>query len=152
MNPEECLRFLQEASFGILALSDGDQPYAVPLNHYYENNRLYFHAAHQGRKLEIIRSNPKVCYTVAEMQAVKPSDNGLLCSFGAYYRSLICSGTASLIEDAAEKAAIVSKLTRHIAPDLSANMHDVSPEQTAAIHIIAVDIESISGKANRSQA
>jgi len=38
-----------------LALSDGGQPYIVPLCFGYRRSRLYFHSAAAGRKIDILR-------------------------------------------------------------------------------------------------
>jgi len=44
-----------------LGLCDDGIPYVVPMNFGYESGTVYFHCAPEGRKLEIIRKNPKVC-------------------------------------------------------------------------------------------
>ena len=49
---------------GVLAMTVGDEPYAVPLNHAYREGRFYFHCASSGRKLDAIRQNPSVAYVI----------------------------------------------------------------------------------------
>ena len=47
-----------------LGLVDGDEPYVVPMNygHVFENGKLtlWLHGAKTGRKLDVMRKNPKV--------------------------------------------------------------------------------------------
>ena len=40
-----------------LAMCDEGQPYVVPLNFGYDGGFLYFHAAPEGRKIDIIKRN-----------------------------------------------------------------------------------------------
>ncbi|NMC96524.1 MAG: pyridoxamine 5'-phosphate oxidase family protein, partial [Deltaproteobacteria bacterium] len=43
-----------------LAMSDDDQPYIIPLNFGYDGFCLYFHAAPEGRKIDILKRNNRV--------------------------------------------------------------------------------------------
>ena len=48
-----------------VAMCDGDRPYLVPFSFVVEGDALYVHSAAHGRKLEILRRNPNVCFEVA---------------------------------------------------------------------------------------
>ena len=147
MQQEEALSFLQECSFGVLAMVDAEYPYAIPLNHFYSNGYLYFHSASTGRKIDLMQHNSHACFVVSEMQAIKPSPNDLYCGLGAYYRSVICEGEISLLQDNQAKADIVTSLARHLAPDHSHAAPTVQPHEVANLAIISFRITSISGKA-----
>lgn len=67
-----------------LALSEGDQPYVVPLNFGYEEGALYFHCAKEGRKIDIIRRNPRVCFSFVGDHRVVPSETP--CGWTMRYR------------------------------------------------------------------
>jgi len=54
-------RIIHTAMVCRLGLSDDGQPYVVPLNFGYDGSVVYMHSARQGRKLEIISRNPRVC-------------------------------------------------------------------------------------------
>ncbi len=41
---------------------DGDEPYIVPVSFGYEDNAIYFHSALEGRKVNLIKKNSKVCF------------------------------------------------------------------------------------------
>lgn len=47
-----------------LALSENNTPYLVPLSYGYANKTLYFHSAPEGKKIEILRTNPKLCFEI----------------------------------------------------------------------------------------
>jgi len=70
-----------------LGLSDGNVPYIVPLCFGYKDRTLYFHSAAEGKKIELIKKNPNVCFefdhNVEVVRAEKP------CSWGMKYQSII---------------------------------------------------------------
>jgi nitroimidazol reductase NimA-like FMN-containing flavoprotein (pyridoxamine 5'-phosphate oxidase superfamily) len=43
-----------------LGLSDGEEPYIVPLCFGYDGEALYVHSASDGRKIDILRKNSRV--------------------------------------------------------------------------------------------
>jgi nitroimidazol reductase NimA-like FMN-containing flavoprotein (pyridoxamine 5'-phosphate oxidase superfamily) len=144
---DECLRILTESSFGVLAMSAGNEPYAVPLNHYFDGEKLYFHMALSGRKIEILHENPKVSFVVSSFDGLKESPTGELCGYGAYFSSVICSGTASFITENVQKAKIATALTKHLAKETAENAEELSTEHVLNINILAIEISEISGKA-----
>lgn len=53
LSEEESISILQKSTSGTLALlGDNDYPYAVPISYVYANDRLYFHSALSGHKIE----------------------------------------------------------------------------------------------------
>jgi uncharacterized protein len=60
MTTEECREILTRTSIGRLGCSHDDQPYVVPIYFVYEPDRLYGFAT-DGRKIDWMRTNPKVC-------------------------------------------------------------------------------------------
>ncbi|MCK4392110.1 pyridoxamine 5'-phosphate oxidase family protein, partial [Candidatus Bipolaricaulota bacterium] len=55
---------LDRASVCRIALCDNNVPYIVPVNFGYAGDCLYIHCASEGRKVDILRRNPKVCFEV----------------------------------------------------------------------------------------
>lgn len=98
----------------VCMVEDG-KAYAVPLSYGYDwqDGRLilYFHCAKEGRKLEIIRRNPSVCFTVyREGELIQA---GAPCNTGYCYSSVIGNGTARLIEDLEGKKHALSRIYMH---------------------------------------
>ena len=63
---EECVKILTDEKRGVLAVNgDNGYPYAVPVNFYYDRNtdKIYFHCAKAGHKLDAMLSDDKVCFT-----------------------------------------------------------------------------------------
>ena len=70
-----------------LALCDDGQPYVVPLSFGYDGEYLYFHAAREGRKIDIIKKNHRVGFEFDILQEIVKSEDA--CSWGAKYESVI---------------------------------------------------------------
>ena len=106
---------LDKCSYLHLGLCDGDEPYVVPMNYGYtmdENGRLtfYLHGAVWGRKLDIMRKNPKI---FAEMECdIQPFEGDIACRYGVSYRSLMARGTAVILDDPEEKMHALSLLMK----------------------------------------
>ena len=98
-----------------LGLNDDGQVYIVPINFGYEckNGKytIYFHSAAQGRKIDIIRKNPKAGFEMDTNCEIKLSETACKCS--ACYQSVIGSGTISIIEDKREKIHGLDLLMKH---------------------------------------
>jgi nitroimidazol reductase NimA-like FMN-containing flavoprotein (pyridoxamine 5'-phosphate oxidase superfamily) len=98
-----------------VAMVDGDMPYLVPLSfgHRFIGDRLelYFHSAHEGRKINILRMNNKVCFEMTfEGEPIFPDTP---CKSGYFFGSVIGNGEVVFIDDAAEKCEALSVLFKH---------------------------------------
>ena len=88
-------QILDSATHINLAMVDKNEPYIVPINYIYdsEQKRIYFHGAKEGKKIDILKKNPRVWGTAV-------IDHG----FGDgqcenLYASVVFSGIVSFIED-----------------------------------------------------
>ena len=71
LSKEAAEKILREGDFGVLALSGDDgYCYAVPINYAVEGNKIYFHSAKTGHKLDAIRNNDKVSFCVVDRHEV----------------------------------------------------------------------------------
>jgi uncharacterized protein len=88
---------LHSAHICRIAMSDGEEPYIVPLNFGYEDPFLYFHSAPAGRKIDILKKNNRVCFEIeSEVSLV---DGPEACDYTTQYRSVIGYGRVELISD-----------------------------------------------------
>jgi len=83
-----------------LAMCDNGQPYLVPLCFGYRDSRLYFHSAGEGRKIDLLRRNPRVCFEFDLEPELVAGDKA--CGWTMRYRSVIGFGTAEILQDPAE--------------------------------------------------
>ena len=80
-----------------LAMCDDGQPYIVPLNFGYDGGFLYFHAAPEGRKIDIIKRNNRVGFEFDILHDIVTAEQA--CKWGAKYESVMGSGTAEIVDD-----------------------------------------------------
>lgn len=125
-----------------LAMVDDGAPYVLPTTYGYADNKLYFHSAQEGRKIEALKRNPKVSFTVYTDQGLIRGEEGNMCKSGAKFRSVIGFGTARFVEGE-EKRKGMDVIMRQAFGPLSFNY---SSEGFEGMTIIAVDIKEMTGK------
>ena len=88
-----------------LGLAVDNEPYVVPMNYGYtrEDGKLvvYLHSAVRGKKLDMIRTNPKVFFEI-DCDRI-PFEGELPCQYGLSYASVMGRGTARIVADVEEK-------------------------------------------------
>ena len=136
----EIEEIIRKASICRLALSDNGTPYIVPVCFGYEHGTLYFHCATQGRKLEILKRNNRVCFEMDIETKLVVGEKG--CTWGMKYRSVIGFGTASVVQDEAEKRKGLDAIMRQY----SGPEGGYSPETLDRTAVVKVEIESLTGK------
>ena len=110
----EIIRYLDAAKVLHLGLVDGDEPYVVPMNYGYTMEEgkltLYLHGATRGRKLDVMRANPKVFFSLeCDLQ---PFEGTVACKYGLAYASVMGRGIATIVEDVEEKKKGLSVLMK----------------------------------------
>ena len=130
-----------------LAMVDaGGMPYVVPLSYGYRildgnSLELYFHSALEGRKLDILRNNNKVCFEMT--YEGKPMYADIPCNSGFYYfASVIGYGDAVFIDDAAKKCEALSIMFKH----QSGRDASFTSNQAESVCVFKVVSSSFTGK------
>ena len=87
LSSEETAAVLERGTSGVLALA-GDQgyPYAVPISYVYDGEKIFFHCAKSGHKLDAIRREEKASFCVIDQDRIIPEE------FTTYFRSVIAFG------------------------------------------------------------
>ncbi len=102
---------ISESKVCRLGLTDGTEPYIVPLCFGYRNKALYFHTGRNGKKIDMLLKNNRVCFEMEVGVEVFPADNP--CKWNMRYRSVVGSGRALLLKDAAEKKEALDIIVNH---------------------------------------
>jgi nitroimidazol reductase NimA-like FMN-containing flavoprotein (pyridoxamine 5'-phosphate oxidase superfamily) len=71
---------------------------------------LYLHSAVQGRKLDMMRANPKVFFDID--CDLMPFEGRVPCQYGLVYSSIMGRGTATMVEDVEEKKQAMTLLMK----------------------------------------
>lgn len=142
LSMEETQKILMRNTNGILSVIDENQsPYGVPLSYAYVNDKLYFHCALSGHKLDALRHSPKACFTVVDMDHVVQE------TFTTHFRSAIAFGTAVLIEDEALKYAALQALVAKYSPDYIEKGDEAIKKGLKHTAIIEMTVTRLTGKA-----
>lgn len=142
---DEIYAIIREQAYMTLAMCCEDQPYLVTMNYGFDshNNCLYFHCANEGKKLDYLRSNPKVWGQIIE-------DGGYVvgeCDHA--YRCIEFDGVVDFLISYEEKKHALDIMIDHIEPDpepLKQRM--VTEKRAAGVTIGRVKIHKITGKKN----
>ena len=138
--------FLREGVLGYLGLSDEGQPYVVPLNYAYEEGRILFHCALTGYKLDCIRANPKVCFSVGQQTGYVREHAGINpCHVDSH--SVICYGRARIVEEVEERKALLDRFNRRFDPDAQ----PISVQRAAKCGLVEITIEEMTGRREREE-
>lgn len=138
----------------VAMVDDAGVPYVIPLSFGYSLNsgvlELYFHCAHVGKKLDCIRKNPNVAFSMCVENRIEIHEDAY-CKSGRFYTSVVGQGKAEIVEDVAEKCRGLSLLMERQAAGApqSAAPHkfEFSPAQAAAVTVLKITSVNFTGKA-----
>ena len=127
-----------------LGLAVDNEPYVVPMNYGYtkENGKLvvYLHSATRGKKLGMIRANPKVFFEI-DCDLV-PFEGELPCQYGLSYSSVMGKGIARIVDDVEEKKKAMSILMK------TQTQKDFTFEDrlVSIVAVIRIDVDTYTAK------
>jgi len=141
--PREVQDVLARQKIMTLAMCRGGEPYLVTVDygHDPEVGAIYFHCADEGKKLEILRANPRVWGQVVEDLGYIPGE----CDHA--YRSVHFSGSVELLSVPNDKRAAMHLLMRKFEPEADVAKRTEMVERSLAKVVVGrVQIEAIYGK------
>ena len=140
-DPQAVRAIMEEARVCRIGLSDGGMPYVVPMNFGLGENCIYLHCAAEGKKLDIIRRNDRVCFEMDLFREVILGQSACGCS--ARYESVIGFGRAAIVGEPSEKRAALDRIMEHYGVQGKFIYPDDILEKTTVIRIA---IESLTAK------
>ena len=134
-------KVMEKATVCRLGLADNNEPYVVPVNFGYEKNSIYFHSALEGRKVEIIRKNNRVCFEIDTDVGIGKTDTS---NCKVKYKSVIGMGRIYILENNEEKIHGLKSIMRQCTG--SEYSFSFTEEKLNSVLVGRVDIENITGK------
>jgi len=122
----------------------GPQPYVVPVFFAMREGRLYVHCAQEGRKLDLLARNPRVCVEVDELRAIVPAQKP--CAFSSRFRSIIAAGTAALLRDPAAKREALDALMAKYAGRRTGPGFEFSEATLEHTAVLEITLGELTGK------
>jgi nitroimidazol reductase NimA-like FMN-containing flavoprotein (pyridoxamine 5'-phosphate oxidase superfamily) len=133
---------LRRVEVGRLGLAVDYEPYVVPLNFVYHQGAIYFHCADEGRKIEMLRANPRVCFEVDEHYGTVRSNKPV--PHGTHYTSVIVFGQAQILDNLQHKFEVLQILLDKYAP--GRHYRPLRVGEAKGVTVVEITIESMTGK------
>jgi nitroimidazol reductase NimA-like FMN-containing flavoprotein (pyridoxamine 5'-phosphate oxidase superfamily) len=124
-------------------VADG-QPYVIPTSYGREGDDLYIHGSVASRMLRNLEQGVPVCITVTLLDGLVLARS--VFNHSMNYRSLVILGTATLVDDAAEKIAALRALSEHILPHRWDDARQPNEKELKATSVLRIPIEEFSAK------
>lgn len=141
---EEILDILRGCTVCRIAMIDDGSPYVVPLNFGAElcNGKivLYFHCAKEGRKLDVLRKDPRICFEADCEHSLIEAEKA--CGYGYTFASVIGEGRVQLLENPLEKAHGLTVLMKH----QTGKQFTFTEAEASAAAVLRVRLDTLSGK------
>ena len=143
-DPHQIRHILDTGKVLHLGLAVNNEPYVVPMNYGYclENGKLvlYLHSAVRGKKLDMIRANPRVFFEID--CDLMPFEGRVPCQYGLVYSSLMGRGTAVLVDDVEEKKQAMSILMK----TQTGKDFTFEDRLVTIVSVIRIDVEEYTAK------
>ena len=142
LSHKECIEILKNAPRGVIAMNDENgYPYAVTINQYYDESdgKIYFHGAMQGKKVELLAKNNKICFTTTDEGHIEEGD------WANTFKSVVCFGH---VDEVTDKEKIYSKL-RRLAKRFYPSAESIEKEMEEAgsrVKMFVISIDHMTGK------
>jgi uncharacterized protein len=120
------------------------QPYCTPTAFWRVGDHLYWHGSSASRMLRSQRGGSPVCLTVTHLDSLVLARCGF--NHSVDYRSMMCFGTAHMVDDPAEKSAALDRMIDRFYPDRAATLRTSADLELKATTVIGITIEQESAK------
>lgn len=142
LSTEAAEQLLAQSRRGILAVHGEDgYPYAVPVNYFYdrEAQKIYFHGARAGHKIDALKANDKVCFTVYGNESIKKE------VWAPFMQSTVVFGRCHLLESGPEAMENLRQLARKYYPGEELIEQEIEAAGKA-VQMFEISIEHLTGK------
>lgn len=137
---QELEEIINANNVAALALTDGHNPYVVPISYGYEGGVFYFHSAAEGKKLSLIKKIGRAALSITQRLSVVEAEQA--CSWGMRFESIYAEGAIGIITGKEEKIKALSILMRQYGSE-TVDFDERVLEKTTVLKLTA---EIISGK------
>ena len=124
-----------------LGLADGPKPYIVPLCFGFDGKHLYFHCACQGRKVDILLANPRVCVEFEQDTNIVKGDKP--CNWSVRYFTVIVEGIAEVVDGSSEKLYGLNQVMKQYDPD---GRYSFTEKELSSVEVYKITMEKVTGK------
>mgnify|MGYP001550615326 FL=1 len=134
---------LTKATTCRLGMCADNVPYVVPMNFAHQGNTVFLHCAKKGKRYDMLKQNPKVCFEIdidgGPIASAVPQN---ACKSGYAYQSLIANGKVRFIDDDAEKTSALNLICKKY---FDATL-PMAAEGVRGTLVLAIDMEELTAK------
>ncbi len=143
VSEQEVVRVLAQAKRAAFSVNGEDgYPYTIPVNYTFdeETNRIYFHGAKQGHKMDALKKDNRVCFTVW--------DEGYITEGSWEYNvtSVVAFGKIHFVEDQELKLRMLRKLCEKYYPNQEEIEEEMASSGVNRAQLFEIEIEHVTGK------
>lgn len=142
ISDEDARGLLAEGRRAVLAVNGEDgYPFAFPIDYRFDAdaNKIYFHGAKAGQKVDALRRSDKVCLTVMGNERLEDGE------WAPYVQSVVVFGRCRLVDDAAKTEAEVRRLALKYYPSAEEVERELE-KYLSAVQLYEIEIEHLTGK------
>lgn len=123
-----------------LAMALGNEPYVVPMSYGFKDGELYMHSALEGKKIDMLKKNPNVCFEVSiDTELLKRETS---CGWTYCFRSVIGRGRAVFVTDITGKRKGLDIIMNHYGSTENSYKDEVLNKTV----LIKIEIDELTGK------
>jgi hypothetical protein len=141
---EAAYRILDEGFWCHVGFVVDGQPFVIPTSYGRHGDNLYIHGSAASRMLRQLKEGIQVCITVTLLDGLVLARS--IFNHSMNYRSVVVLGTATLVNDPAQKVEALRLLSEHIIPGRWADSRKPNERELKATSILRVPIEEFSAK------
>jgi nitroimidazol reductase NimA-like FMN-containing flavoprotein (pyridoxamine 5'-phosphate oxidase superfamily) len=143
MDKAWCRKLLEQGEWGVLATADrAGQPYGVPVDYVALEDKIYFHGAAQGTKIQNIALNPRVTFCVIGATRVRPE------AFSRDYESVLVHGRAKVVVGEEKRRAMTAFVEKFCSAHRDGGMAKLERE-LERVFVVGIAIEQMTGKTHK---
>jgi nitroimidazol reductase NimA-like FMN-containing flavoprotein (pyridoxamine 5'-phosphate oxidase superfamily) len=129
-----------------LGMAENNNPYIVPLNYGYTYKdgvlTFYFHGAHEGKKIDILKTNNKACFEIDGGHALIKGEAAAHYSFA--FESVIGFGAVEFLTSREDKIFGLDMLMKHQVD--TDKKFEYSEQDLTTVNVYKLTVEEFTGK------
>jgi hypothetical protein len=139
-------QIIENAQICRLGLAKDNIPYVLPVSFGYDGTAIYFHTAREGRKIEFMTANDRVCLEFEHGVQLIRNDNNP-CKWTFSFQSVIGYGRVRELTELPERTAGLNQIMKHY----SGRDWPFTAEDIEAIRVWRIALESLTGKQSKDK-
>lgn len=142
ISDEDARSLLAKGRRATLAVNGDDgYPFAFPIDYRFDAdaNKIYFHGAKAGQKVDALRRSDKVCLTVMGNERFEDGE------WAPYVQSVVVFGRCRLVDDTAKTEEELRRLALKYYPSAEEVERELE-KYLSAVQLCEIEVEHLTGK------